>query len=424
MGNVGSIEILLNHCFGDQDMTDALRRAVQRCHQCIWRQLIHPELGLIYDYAGPDGDGREPFWWLPTADEIARRYPNPQGWSTGMEDSSLSGGFYLDTMLRAYGLTGHEAYAEKARRLYHGLLRTGTCSPEKGYIARGLTYDNAHWYPASSVDQYTSWIYGMWRYAHSEIAKPDEARAIGTVIRDVCTRAQRDDWALNREDGEPSYYTDIGSFTSDRSTRLLELLLVAHDLTGEQAWYDLYRQKLEEQDFKRLESVQDQAAMSPTPYVAIQTAASLLPLMQLEKDEAICHRYTSAMNACGRGMWYTVPACYQYDQTRIEAADWDPDWRGRYPPGGFRKGGVKFEPPGWTFEDMVIRRPCEAMIVVLLSADTDPYMDHGAVRDQLRRVVHWALSTYDYERLHSYGLVYAEALYWLAVEKQLIDFDN
>lgn len=80
-------------------MTADLQGAIRKCRDRIWRRLIHPDLGLIYDYVGPDGDDRAPFWWLPSSDEIAQRYPNPQGWSTGMEDSSLTGGFYLDAMI-------------------------------------------------------------------------------------------------------------------------------------------------------------------------------------------------------------------------------------------------------------------------------------------------------------------------------------
>ena len=400
-------------------MDNDLHRKMRECHDRIWDRFIHPELGLIYDYVS--NDGRPPFWWLPTADEIARRYPNPQGWSTGMEDGSLNGGVYLASMVTAHRITGREEYAEKARRLYQGLIRTGTCSPEKGFIARAVTYDNAHWYPASSVDQYTWWMHGMWIYARSGIAADQEIEAVRSVARDVCVRMEQDDWEIYREDGEKAYYLDIGAFTADRSTRLLEVLRIAHDLTGDAHWLDVYYDKVHEEDDRRLLSVQDTLSFSPTPYTVIQTAASLLPLIALESEQNIKNQYVSALNACARGMWYAVPSCYRYEGERTRNADWDPDWRKRYPPEGFRKGGLKFEPPGWAFEDEVIRRPCEAMMVVAYGADTDPAMKHGVVRDQLLTVIRWALTTYDYEYIHSYALVYAESLYWLAIEKGLLE---
>jgi len=59
-------------------------------------------------------------------------------------------------------------------------------------------------------------------------------------------------------------------------------------------------------------------------------------------------------------------------------------------------------------------------MVVAYAADTDPAMKHEVVREQLLIMIRWALTAYEYERLHSYALVYAEALYWLAMQKNLI----
>jgi len=404
---------------------------MRKCHARIWQHFIHPELGLLYDYVAPDEDDRPPFWWLPTPEEIARRYPNPQGWSTGMEDSSINGGVYLAAMVTAHRVTGRDEYIEKARRLYQGLIRTATCSPEKGYIARGLTYDGAHWYPASSVDQYTWWMHGMWTFARSGLASEARLKSgiqqiddIREVAQDVCARLERDGWTINQEDGQPAYYTDIGAFTPDRSTRLLEVLRIAHALTNNPHWLEVYYEKVHEERDHRLRSVQDMLAYTPTPYAILQTAASLVPLISLESETQIKNQYISALNACARGMWYAIPACYQYEPACIADADWSPDWRQRYPLEGFHKGGIKFLPPGWAYEDGVVRRPCEAMMVVAYAADTDAAMKHQVVRDQLRTMIKWALTTYEYERLYSYALVYAEALYWLAVERNLIDPSN
>jgi len=86
------------------------------------------------------------------------------------------------------------------------------------------------------------------------------------------------------------------------------------------------------------------------------------------------------------------------------------------PAEGFRKRGAQFENPGWASEYDVIHRSCEAMMVILFSADTDPMMKHEVVRRQLAITLRWALTTFEYDLLH-YGLVYAESLHWLAVEK-------
>ena len=410
-----------NRSVAGETEPEPLRAAVQRCHQRIWERFVHPELGIIYDYIGPDGEDPPAFWWHPTTEEIAHRYPNPQGWSTGMEDSSINGGVYLAAMVTAHRLTGAEGYATKARRLYQGLIRTATCSSERGFIARSVTYDGASWYPASSVDQYTWWMHGMWTYARSGLATEEQSDAIATVAHEVCSRLERDHWEILREDGETAYYCDLGAFRADRSTRLLEVLLIAHHLTGDDHWRQVYYDKVHEENDRRLTSVEDTLAYGVTPYMVLQTAASLVPLIELETDEGLQDCYIRALNTCARGMWYAIPACYEYDRARIETADWSPDWRKRYPPGGFHKGGIRFQPPGWAFEDRTIRQPCEAMMVVLYAADRDPAMQHQPVRDQLRTLIRRALMSYDYEMLRSYALVYAEAVYWLAAAKGLIE---
>ena len=399
-------------------MADDIHRAMARCHERLWDAFIHPDLGLIYDYVADDE--QQPFWWLPTPAEISRRCPNPQGWSTGMEDSSISGGVYLAAMVTAHRLTADEDYAHKAQQLCAGLLRAGTCSPERGFIARSLTPDGDHWYPASSVDQYTWWMHGMWAYARSGLATDGEVDAIRTVAAEVCRRLERDDWAIAQEDGSEAYYCDLGAYTPDRSTRLLEVLLIAWDLTGEAHWWEVYAGKVRERGGKRLDSVQDMLAYTPTPYAVLQTAASLVPLMALEPDADTEARYAGALKACARGMWYAVPALYGYDAERLSRADWDPDWRRRYPPEGYHKGGIRFLPPGWALEDQVVRRPCEAMMVLAYAADTDPALAHEVVREQLATAIHDALTRYDYSRLHSYAAVYAEALYWLGMDKGLV----
>ena len=90
--------------------------------------------------------------------------------------------------------------------------------------------------------------------------------------------------------------------------------------TGEAHWLDVYDEKVHEKNDARLASVEDSLAFSATPYVVLQTAASLVPLIALERDDAIRDRYEAALRACARGMWYAIPACEAYDRARIEAA--------------------------------------------------------------------------------------------------------
>ena len=75
-------------------MNEAVNRAtspvpaslVDAVHQALWGHFMHVEHQMFYDYWW-DTPG---FPWLPTADQIAREFPNAAGWGTGMENCALS----------------------------------------------------------------------------------------------------------------------------------------------------------------------------------------------------------------------------------------------------------------------------------------------------------------------------------------------
>ena len=73
----------------------------QQSLECAWRQihdiLFHPGTGMVYDYV-TSHDPNHRFDHLPSPEEIAAGFPNPCGWSTGMEDCALNGGILLDLM--------------------------------------------------------------------------------------------------------------------------------------------------------------------------------------------------------------------------------------------------------------------------------------------------------------------------------------
>ena len=73
----------------------------QQSLEYAWRQihdiLFHPGTGMVYDYV-TSHDPNHRFDHLPSPEEIAAGFPNPCGWSTGMEDCALNGGILLDLM--------------------------------------------------------------------------------------------------------------------------------------------------------------------------------------------------------------------------------------------------------------------------------------------------------------------------------------
>src|SRR5690606_18008696 len=129
---------------------------------------------------------------LPTVAEIAAEFPNPCGWHTGMEDGALNTGAYLATLVYRYDVTGVEKDAEEARKAFGGLLHLATVSTEKGFLPRAVLPDGVTYYPNSSVDQYTMFLFGIWVYYKSTIATQAEKQSIADVITSIAERTVRD----------------------------------------------------------------------------------------------------------------------------------------------------------------------------------------------------------------------------------------
>ncbi len=127
--------------------------------------LFHPETELIYDYA----TSRDPvhrFDHLPAPEEVAADFPNPCGWSTGMEDSMLNAGSMLDVLrLEREDGDSPETAPAFACRLLHGIHRCATVHGHPGFVARSITpRDGKSCYSNSSRDQFTLAVYGVWRF--------------------------------------------------------------------------------------------------------------------------------------------------------------------------------------------------------------------------------------------------------------------
>lgn len=109
----------------------------------LWNQLqnclYHPEMELIYDYV-TSRNPRHRFDHLPSPEEVAANFPNPCGWSTGMEDCMLNAGSALDILrLRREDEGGTREETAFACHLLNGIHRCATVHGRSGFIARGIT---------------------------------------------------------------------------------------------------------------------------------------------------------------------------------------------------------------------------------------------------------------------------------------------
>ena len=221
---------------------------VRKAHEVIWRKFYNEEVQQVHDCEIVD-----PVQY-PTRDEAANSIPRANA-PAPINDPTLVGSWILTANLRGHRLTGEKEYADKARLLFEGLIRLSGLARTPGYIPRGSIPGHDIVYPNSSVDQYTGFFYAMWRYYNSPVAT-DEEKAIATKrIVDAARLIESFNHDVPCDDMLPSFYGDMSNINGPgRCCRLLQTYRTAFLLSGDEHWDAVYREKLEEQGRKRLQT--------------------------------------------------------------------------------------------------------------------------------------------------------------------------
>lgn len=156
-------------------------RTVQRVVETLERRFLSPE-NVLYDFVGPTGDVL-----LPTPEECRLNQPNAFAWNTPIENGGFFNGDLLAALVRLHQRHPIPQFAPFAARLADGLKRLQDVSPTPACILRGFGSDGRCHYPASSADQVTPFLLGLWLYANSDLASPEERRD----CRERCLRTVR-----------------------------------------------------------------------------------------------------------------------------------------------------------------------------------------------------------------------------------------
>lgn len=234
-----------------------------------WRQLetnlLHPKTEILSDACAAD-DGRplrmERF--LPRPEEIAKQFPNPCGWTTCTEDGVLHTVPYLLAALARHRALGDEASAALVRRLFRGLKRCVEI-PGTGFLARNICpFDMQSFYWNCSRDQYTLWVYGMWRYARSPLASVADRRDIARLMTMVAKFHEacivpENQYGSVRYDGrvgmvcrmwtddpfKPPHFNrngagDVDGVRAHEILRLHEIYAATWSVTGDEHWWKRY----------------------------------------------------------------------------------------------------------------------------------------------------------------------------------------
>ena len=228
-------------------MNIELDKKIDQAWAFTWDKLYCKETKLIYDYITEKGA----MGCLPTIEEIEACCPNPCGWATGMEDSVLNGGSFLEGIIARYNVTKEPELLEQAADIYEGLKTCATVSNQRGFLARSVSpVDGKTHYINSSRDQYTHAIYTFLLYWKSNMSTAKQKAEIQDILVSFAEKAERDvikenDYHLLREDNKPAlvcgmYDEDHRGVLWHEVHRLPMFYMAAWVVSGNKHWWDKY----------------------------------------------------------------------------------------------------------------------------------------------------------------------------------------
>lgn len=215
--------------------------------ETAWSLFYAPQTHLFYDYISSYEIGKS-LDHLPTLEEMSVEYPNPCGYSTGMEDCAILNGTMLGALTDAYEKNSRKEWKQKAEDLLKGCSLLATQSDAYGYVLRGVSPRDGHsHYTNTSRDQVTHWAWGLWKYYHGKISTAKGRQTVRKLLRAVADRMHRvvipaNDYDMLRSNGLRSTYGNckMWEVQPHEAARLPMLYAVAFDVTGDEI-YAAYR---------------------------------------------------------------------------------------------------------------------------------------------------------------------------------------
>jgi len=257
----------------------------EKIWETIFRRFFCPETQLFYDFVIDDENNA--WHHLPSVPEICASIPNPCGWGTGMEDSTLNGGSVLDAFVAAYAVVGDERIRSYTDAVLDGLVRCASCEEARGFVARSVSpCDGKTHYIESSRDQYTHWIWGALRLYDSPLCNEKQGREIRRILTDVADKCIRDvvpenGYHMTRSDGGiglvGKMWDGVGTH---EALRLPMFYLAAYHVTGEARFWEKYREY-------RDEALEISLVHKPTTmrcYCSLQMQCSLRAIYDYDND--------------------------------------------------------------------------------------------------------------------------------------------
>ncbi len=395
---------------GDVPSARGLDEQMDLAWEVTWSRFYLPKVRTFGDYLSSYEKGREQAH-LPAAEEVKRQFPNPCGYSTGMEDGAILGGAMLSALCDRFAVTGEEALRKQAADAFAGLRLCVTVHGVRGFVARNVCPEDGRGvYINSSRDQVTHFVHGLWRYYHSPLADDAAKKEIRVILADVAERmiafvTPENDYDFCRADGArcPLGICRMWNVQPHEAARLPMIYAAAWDVTRNDRYHGQWRHY-----------VADAIAQSATPgeqkpaYALLQMQISLEVLHALETDpvlkEAILARMQHVRDLGARRFASVLTSIAKKtpEQMRMLGPDWRhvPVWKNQ-------KG---YPNPQWgPYREIwhLTREAGESALILLM-------VDPGSVTPAQRASLAEFLSRFDYQHNSSCGIIYHLAAYWKA----------
>lgn len=394
---------------------DRLEESARTAWRTAWERLYDPRTSLFYDFVS-SYDPRKRFDHLPTAEEVARQFPNACGWATGMEDSTISADVMLSAACDRFDVTGEEELREDAARIFAGLKLCGTASSAPGLVLRSVSpFDGKSHYSETSVDQVTHFAHALWRFDRSPLCSDAQRADMRTMIESVCARMERmvvpeNDYHCCRETGERGMYDKMWKVWEKTPSevctvgRLPSVYAVGWKLTNNRHWFELYRSYAAEAA-ELGKSLKPEGYKHCYPLFQHQVSLEVLAAVAAaDGDEALETEWRRQMTALGAVVARYARDAFQYEPVDVET--FAMGWRGRPLVKWMQDAGyaVAEWPPQVLKEFDFLRHGGEALLIKLMAG--------LALAAEDRRCLEHSLAAVDYSKLCTYAMLYPQAAYW------------
>ncbi|MGV3660259.1 MAG: hypothetical protein ACO1TE_08735 [Prosthecobacter sp.] len=262
-----------------------LETQMTQAWDALWDRFFIQKVGTFGDYLSSYEPGKEQAH-LPTAEEVKRVWPNPCGYSTGMEDGMILNGAMLSILADRYAVTKEEELRARAAEVFKGMRLCVTVHGAPGFVARNVCpEDGKSVYPNSSRDQVTHFVHGLWKYYHSPLADEAAKAEIKTILaavaeRMIKTMVPETNYDFLQADGKPCWLgiCRMWNVQAHEAARL-PIYAAAWDVTQNERYRTEWRRYTKE-------AVEQSAQPDPNKpaYALLQMQCSLELLHALEPE--------------------------------------------------------------------------------------------------------------------------------------------